>query len=401
MASSIETTSTTTTLKNNGNTYLSVDTNDDVAITNTLTATSPTFVTPNIGAATVTSLNGGQLGGRRNIVYNGEMKVAQRGTSFTGVTATGTFPVDRFLFHVGSLGTWTLSQSTDVPTGQGFAKSIKCDVTTVDASPSGTDYARIDQRFEGQDLQAFCKGTSNAKQFALSFYVKSAKTGTHIVELQDADNTRNISKAYTVSSADTWEKKELIIDADTTGAFDSDNAKSLTVAWWLSAGTDYKSGTLATSWISPTNANRVVGQVNVADNTANNFFLTGVQLEEGSVATPFEHRSYGEELALCHRYYQTYQATAQEWIYLEGAGATSRWWQSYINTPMRAVPSATITSGFSGSMIGGTINSIALQSIQNNRASWRVTTSATFGSAYEVRHTDSFNGEKVLYSAEL
>ena len=241
--------------------------------------------------------------GRRNLIINGAMQVAQRGTSFTGVTASGTYPVDRFLFHVGSLGTWTLSQSTDVPTGQGFAKSIKCDVTTADTSPTGTDYARIDHRFEGQDLQAFCKGTSNAKQFALSFYVKSPKTGTHIVELQDADNTRNISKAYTVSSANTWEKKELIIDADTTGAFDNDNAKSLTIAWWLSAGTDYKSGTLATTWGSPTDANRVVGQVNIADSTSNDFYLTGVQLEVGEQVTPFEFRSYGEELTLCQRYY--------------------------------------------------------------------------------------------------
>ena len=241
----------------------------------------------------------------RNLIINGAMQVAQRGTSFTGITATGTFPVDRFIFHVGSLGTWTLTQSTDVPTGQGFANSIKCDVTTANTSPSGTAYARIDQRLEGQDLQAFCKGTSNAKQFAVSFWVKSPKTGTHILELQDGDNTRNISKAYTVSSADTWEKKELIIDADTTGAFGNDNGKSLTVAWWLSAGADYKSGTLATSWVSPSDANRVVGQVNVADNTANNFYLTGVQLEVGSVATDFEHRSFGQELALCERYCET------------------------------------------------------------------------------------------------
>ena len=253
---------------------------------------------------TCANINGQQISGRRNIITNGAMNVAQRGTSFTGITASGTYPVDRFLFHVGSLGTWTLTQSTDVPTGQGFAKSIKCDVTTANASPSGTSYARIDQRFEGQDLQRFCKGTANAKNFAVSFWVKSPKTGTHIVQLQDQDNSRNVSKAYTVSSANTWEKKELIIDADTTGAFGNDNGKSLTVAWWLSAGTDYKSGTLATSWVSPTNANRIVGQVNVADNTANNFYLTGVQLEVGSQTTSFEHRSFGEEMSLCERYFQ-------------------------------------------------------------------------------------------------
>ena len=239
----------------------------------------------------------------RNVIYNGACQIAQRGSSFASVTATGTFPVDRFVFHIGSLGTWTVSQDTDVPTGQGFVKSIKCDVTTADGSPAAADYARIDQRLEGQDLQRFCKGTANAKDFALSFWVKSPKTGTHIVELQDADNNRLISKAYTVSTADTWEKKELIISKDTTGAFDNDNAKSLTIAWWLAAGSDYTSGTLATSWVTPTNANRVVGQVNCADNTANNFYLTGVQLEAGDDCTEFEHRSYGDELARCQRYY--------------------------------------------------------------------------------------------------
>lgn len=315
------------------------------------------------------SLNGGQFGGRRNIAYNGAMQVAQRGTTFSGVTASGTYPVDRFLFHVGSLGTWTLSQSTDVPLGQGFAKSIKCDVTTADASPSGTDYARIDHRFEGQDLQAFCKGTSNAKQFALSFYVKSAKTGTHIVELQDADNTRNISKAYTVSSANTWEKKELIIDADTTGAFDDDNAKSLTVAWWLSAGADYKSGTLATSWVSPTSANRVVGQENLADNTANNFFLTGVQLEVGSVATPFEHRSVGEEFALCQRYFQSYTDNGSGGGYVtNGTIISDRFYGTFrYQKQMRAIPSSftTTSGGFNIQSSALSVGSISIDETHN------------------------------------
>jgi len=245
----------------------------------------------------------GQLS-HRNIVVNGDMRIAQRGASFTGVTASGTFPVDRFLFHVGSLGTWTLTQSTDVPAGQGFTNSIKCDVTTANASPSGTAYARIDQRFEGQDLQRFCKGTSNAKQFAVSFWVKSPKTGTHIVQFQDQDNSRNVSKAYTVSSANTWEKKELIFPADTTGAFGNDNGGSLFLCFYLAVGTGYQGGTLQTTWGTPVNNTRATGQVNCADSTSNDFYLTGVQLEVGSVATPFEHRSMGEELARCQRYFQ-------------------------------------------------------------------------------------------------
>ena len=239
----------------------------------------------------------------RSVVYNGAMKIAQRGTNFTGVTASGTFPVDRFLFHVGSLGTWTLSQSTDVPTGQGLSHSIKCDVTTANASPSGTAYARIDQRFEGQDLQRFCKGTSNAKNFAVSFWVKSPKTGTHIVQLQDQDNSRTVSKAYTVSSANTWEKKELILPADTTGAFGNDNGGSLFLCFYLAVGTGYQGGTLQTTWGTPVNNTRATGQVNVADSTSNDFYLTGVQMEASSYCSEFEHRSFGDELLRCYRYY--------------------------------------------------------------------------------------------------
>ena len=238
----------------------------------------------------------------RSVVYNGAMKIAQRGTSFTGITASGTFPVDRFRFHVGSLGTWTLSQSTDVPTGQGLSHSIKCDVTTANASPSGTAYARIDQRFEGQDLQRFCKGTANAKNFAVSFWVKSPKTGTHIVQLQDQDNSRTVSKAYTVSSANTWEKKELIFPADTTGAFDNDNGGSLFLCFYLAVGTGYQGGTLQTTWGTPVNNTRATGQVNVADSTSNDFYLTGVQMEASSYCSEFEHRSYDEELKRCKRY---------------------------------------------------------------------------------------------------
>ena len=239
----------------------------------------------------------------RSVVYNGAMKIAQRGTNFTGVTASGTFPVDRFLFHVGSLGTWTLSQSTDVPTGQGLSHSIKCDVTTANASPSGTAYARIDQRFEGQDLQRFCKGTANAKNFAVSFWVKSPKTGTHIVQLQDQDNSRTVSKAYTVSSANTWEKKELILPADTTGAFGNDNGGSLFLCFYLAVGTGYQGGTLQTTWGTPVNNTRATGQVNVADSTSNDFYLTGVQMEASSYCSEFEHRSFGDELLRCYRYY--------------------------------------------------------------------------------------------------
>ena len=276
----------------------------------------------------------------RSVVYNGAMKIAQRGTNFTGVTASGTFPVDRFLFHVGSLGTWTLSQSTDVPTGQGLSHSIKCDVTTANASPSGTAYARIDQRFEGQDLQRFCKGTANAKNFAVSFWVKSPKTGTHIVQLQDQDNSRNVSKAYTVSSANTWEKKELIFPADTTGAFDNDDGGSLFLCFYLAVGTGYQGGTLQTTWGTPVNNTRATGQVNVADSTSNNFYLTGVQMEASSYCSEFEHRSFGDELNRCQRYYQQFVGMSDQAALGFGRsnGTTLAECNVPLSVPLRASP---------------------------------------------------------------
>ena len=268
-------------------------------------ATSDAITTHSDGTASANILSNYS---NRSVVYNGAMRIAQRGTNFTGVTASGTFPVDRFLFHVGSLGTWTLSQSTDVPTGQGLGHSIKCDVTTANASPSGTAYARIDQRFEGQDLQRFCKGTSSAKNFAVSFWVKSPKTGTHIVQLQDQDNSRTVSKAYTVSSANTWEKKQLILPADTTGAFSNDNGGSLFLCFYLAVGPDYQGGTLQTTWGTPVNNTRATGQVNVADSTSNDFYLTGVQMEASSYCSEFEHRRFGDELARCQRYCVQYNS---------------------------------------------------------------------------------------------
>jgi len=249
-------------------------------------------------------LTNSQIGGRRNMVINGAMLVAQRGTSVSSITTSGYRSLDRFLLDISSLGTWTMSQSTDVPSGKGFANSLKLDCTTADASPAASDFMILNQRIEGYNLQALAKGSSSANPMTLSFWVKSTKTGTYVVEMYDNDNTRTFSKAYTISSADTWEKKTLTYDGDTTGAFDNDNNTSLQIFMWLGAGSNYTSGTISEAWGSRTLANAAAGQVNIADSTDNNFFITGVQLEVGEVATPFEHRSYGEELALCQRYYE-------------------------------------------------------------------------------------------------
>ena len=238
----------------------------------------------------------------RNLFINGDMSIAQRATSATGLTGSSYPTIDRMAMQAASAGTWTQSQSTDVPTGEGFATSLKMDCTTANGSLSSGSYLIIDQRFEGQMLQHLKKGTSNSQKVTLSFFVKSAKTGTYIVNVRDDDNSRSISKSYTISSADTWEKKVIVFDADTSGALDNDNAQSFAVLFFLAAGSDRSSGTLATSWESLTNANRAVGQVNLADSTDNDWYITGCQLEVGDAATDFEHLPFDVNLRRCQRY---------------------------------------------------------------------------------------------------
>jgi len=286
-------------------------------------------------------LTNSQIGGRRNIVINGAMQVAQRGTSETGVTS-GQYAdaPDRFKVEMSSAGTWTVSQSTTAPSG--FSNSYKFDCTTADASLGAGDYLQLSHYLEGQDLQHLKKGTSDAEKVTLSFYVRSNKTGTYIVEFYDADNSRSISKSYTISSANTFEKKTITIDGDTSGAFGNDNGGSLGIFFYLGAGSNFTSGTLNTSWGSRTLANVAVGQVNLADSTDNEWYITGVQMEIGEQATPFEHRSFGEELALCQRYY-TREGAGSGGVYkrlADGICSTTTAADYLINlsTPLRATP---------------------------------------------------------------
>ena len=241
----------------------------------------------------------------KNIIINGDMSIAQRGTSTSSVTGDGYYTVDRFNLDLNTLGTWTQSQSTDVPTGQGFATSLKMDCTTANASPSANDKLVIEQSIEGQNLQYLKKGTSSAESLTLSFWVKTNKTGTYTLELLDNDNSRSFSQTYTVSSADTWEKKTLTYAGDTSGAFGNDNGSSLQCNFYLGAGSSFTSGTFQDSWGSKVKANRVSSsQVNLADSTSNEWYVTGVQLEAGTAASDFEFLPVDVNTTRCYRYYQ-------------------------------------------------------------------------------------------------
>jgi hypothetical protein len=273
----------------------------------------------------------------RNLIINGAMTVAQRGTSSTGVTASGYFAADRFKLGLDSQGTHTITQASDGPAG--FAKSYKIEVTTADAAPTGGDNFGLDQRFEGQNFQMLKKGTADAESVTLSFWVKSNKTGTYNVEFEDITNTRNIIGTYTVDVSGTWEYKTITFAGDTSGALIADNALRLRVLWWLGSGSTFSSGTRNTSWAATVNGNRAVGNVNLASTIGNTWQITGVQLEVGDTATPFEHRSIGQELALCQRYARPYPI-ARLTMCPEGSNGDNT--QAGIQfAPMRATPTST------------------------------------------------------------
>ena len=313
-----------------------------------------------VTAAEFNILDGSDSGplSHRNLIINGAMQIYQRG-AVTGAS-NGSFALDRWRFsESGDPGVGNLTQDSDVPSGQGFANSLKFDVTTADSSLAAGDRNAISMKFEGLDLQRLAKGSSGAKTSTLSFWVKSPKTGVHIVWLYDGDNTRQISKSYSISSANTWENHSVTFAGDTTGAFDNDVNESATLLFIMSAGTDFTSGTLCTSWESYTAANSAVGQVNCMDSTSNNFYLTGVQWELGDNATPFEHRSYGDELARCQRYYQTGGSSgdgARVYLYTIDQDNTYRRGMIFFKRSMRSAPTLTVT-GVGGYQWAGTEHS--------------------------------------------
>ena len=276
----------------NGNKKLET-TNTGAIVTGICTATS--FSGSGEGLTRTTQLS------HRNKVINGAMQVAQRGTSVSIGSDSSTYLIDRFKLGRYNAGDWIMSQSTESP--DGFSSSLKIDSTSVTTGLGVNREVGIYQVFEGQDLQDFAKGTSSAKEFTLSFYIKCNKNGTYNVELMDNDNSnRHVSKTYTVSN-NNWTRHIITFPADTTGAFDNDNGNSMHVYFWLASGGQFRTGSRQETWGALNQGGRAPGQANLMDSTSNEWYITGVQLEVGSVATPFEHRSFGDELLRCYRYY--------------------------------------------------------------------------------------------------
>ena len=284
----------------------------------------------------------------RNMVINGAMNVSQRSASVTGIGASdGYFTCDRWNLNVNgsvaSAGRLTMSQTSDGPDGIS-ANCLKLDCTTADTSIAAGEHLILEQRFEGQNLQRMAKGLAGAKQVTVSFYVKASAAFDFVVELYDADHDRQISKLY--STTTDWVRHEFTIPADVDGGdqpLDDDNALSFLIDFWLHGGSTYTSGTLNTaSWANATAANLAAGIDSIFSNTANNFFLTGVQMEVGPVATEFEQEDISTTLAKCQRYFSIIKGTSDSKFQRFGRGhcfnTTNAPMGAFLPQNMRAFP---------------------------------------------------------------
>tara|TARA_Y100000004_G_scaffold156173_1_gene181110 strand:+ start:995 stop:2074 length:1080 start_codon:yes stop_codon:yes gene_type:complete len=304
--------------------------------------------------------------GNRNVIINGAMQVAQRGTSQTDVAAQGYYTVDRFEIQMSSAGRFTMTQESDGP--DGFANSIKLACTTADTSVGASEILTLRTVLESQDLQRFKKGTSAAEKMTLSFYVKGNAAATYMAELEDRDNSRNNTVKFNVTTS--WTRVSITFNADTTGAFDDDNAEGLRVNFWLHAGSTYNGGTYTeNTWASSVSANKAVGIDSFFDSTSRTFFITGIQLEVGDTATDFEHRTFADELARCRRYYEVTPAASASDPVIIGSGMWYNSASAYVTifySNKRTDPTITaptVTGGYRFYFGNSykTVNSIAFQ----------------------------------------
>jgi len=268
--------------------------------------------------------------GRKNMIINGAMQVAQRGTSFT---VSDAFTLDRYKFKIAGGGAATITQSSTTP--DDFSYSYKVDITTADTSVANTDHGVIMHMVEGYDFAQANFGSSAAKACKLSFYVRSNKTGTYGVAFQNGAQNRSCIQEYTINSADTWERKTITIPADTGGSWATTNGTGLKITWGLMGGSTYATSTLGS--YNGSNVFLTSNQVNLFDNTSGEWYMTGVQLEVGSTSTDFEHRSFGEELQLCQRYFETVNLYGSNSNYTSG-GYNRQIGQVHWKVEKRAVP---------------------------------------------------------------
>jgi hypothetical protein len=332
----------------------------------------------------VANLNGGPLAGARNRIINGDMRIDQRnaGASVTS-SGGGTFSVDRFASFASGGGAYTTQRSTDVPTGQGFVNSIASTVTTID-SPTGADYYIIQQSIEGFNTADLGWGTASAKSITISFWVKASITGTYTVAIRNGGNNRSYRAPYSITTANTWEQKIITAPGDTTGTWLTDNGTGIRLGFTLGAGADFID--TGNTW-SALEDFAATGQTQWIATNGATFYITGVQLEAGTVATPFERRSYGQELALCQRYYQTYTSTGSNVFMMNFTAGGQANLYPFFGPEMRAAPTGTLTSST-------VVNGTGAASAFSSKVFGLSTNSTSSGLAY-------FTAFNVNFAAEL
>jgi hypothetical protein len=241
----------------------------------------------------------------RNLIINGAMQFAERSISANNITSTDAYlTVDRYRQFINTLGTWTVERHASGPPG--FDYSYRATCTSGNASPAAGSYAFIRYGVEKQDMQRLAWVTTGAKEFTLSFWVKSNRTGTASLTILYSDgNLRGMTKTYTIDALNTWEHKSLTFPANgLSESSDGDNGVGFWIEWWLGSGSSFTGGSANTNWATLNDNQRNPTNFGLGSVSDQEFHLTGVQLEVGSKSTPFEHRSYGDELARCQRYYQ-------------------------------------------------------------------------------------------------
>jgi len=336
-------------------------------------------------AAELAALIGSQSAlSNRNIIINGEFQIFQRATSATN-PGGGYDTADRWRSsqNSGGLGNYNAEQSTDTPNGFGF--SYKLTKSGVETQNSGNS-AYLQQYIEGQNVQHLNYGSSSAKKVTASFHVKSSVTGTYGVRLGDGEAGKHNVQTFTISSADTWEKKVVTFNGDTATALANDNSAEFDFAIVLGAGSNYQTSSTNT-WASG-NKLSTSSQTQWTETDGATFYITGVQLEVGEQATPFEHRSFGDELARCQRYYSDSGSTKNNGFVHSCYNSDDAYGNFSYPVPMRAAPSITmISSGrnFYSNGASRTISSFLAQNIGTQNFQHRITTAGhTAGDAGHV-----------------
>ena len=357
--------------------------------------------------------------GNRNILYNGAMQINQYATQVTGLSNYNSYPTcDRWRCIISNGGTYTVEQTDEGPADTGFNHALRFTCTTADNAgqnnlANADGYVAIEQRLEGFDVQGIQKGTTSAKPLAISFWCKSNLTGTYNVEVLDNDNSRRIGSQFTVSSADTWERKTFTFAGDTTGALGNDNGNSLRFTIFLAAGNNFRTGTNSGSWAATTKNQRAENNVSLSKATSNYFALTAVQMEVGDQPTPFEWIKFSEDLRQCQRYYQKI-GTGNFGDYSLGTGYVYNNGNNlalgvYLSCPLRASPTVAVTGNMNvrypaGGSTQVDVNSPSVPSNHDPYCHWLAIgwgITSDIGSNGDLASLNNSNNDGVTISAEL